>query len=71
MVDRFAAYKSKRFLAILIATILFTVMVYTTKYNPLELSASITALFGMYIALQTVRESPPENKNETIKRNKK
>lgn len=61
MKDRFAAYKSKRFVAVIIAMALFTVMVYTTEYSPIEIATAITIIFGMYIAMQTARQSPPDS----------
>jgi hypothetical protein len=61
MKDRFAAYKSKRFIIMLLAITTFIVTLYTTKYDPIELATAITMIFGMYIALQSMRPSPPDD----------
>jgi hypothetical protein len=49
--------KSKRFLAMCIAVILFTTMVYTTEYTPLEIATSISIVLGLYLGAETVRRS--------------
>jgi hypothetical protein len=37
-------------------------MVYTTPYSPIEISTAITILLGLYIGLQSVRESPDDKR---------
>lgn len=55
-------FKSKRFVAFGVAVVLFILMVYTTKYNPIELAGAITIITGIYIGAETLRGSTPEVK---------
>lgn len=54
-------FNSKRFLAFIIAVILFTIMVYTTKYNPIEIATGIAIIAAIYIGAQSLRPSNIEN----------
>lgn len=51
---------STRFIAFAVAVILFTTMIYTTTYTPMELAGAISILAGIYIVPRTVRGSSPE-----------
>ena len=50
-------YKSKRFTAFSISTILFIIMTYTTQYTPMELSGALSILTGVYIGAETIKKS--------------
>ena len=56
-------FNSKRFVAFGVAVVLFILMVYTTKYNPLELAGAISIICGVYIGAETLRKS--ENQEPT------
>jgi hypothetical protein len=49
--------KSKRFLAACGATVLFTVMTYTTKHPPIEIATGITMILGSYLTAETIKPS--------------
>lgn len=53
-------FKSKRFVAFCVGIVLFVVMVYTTKYSPIELAGAISIITGIYIGLQSYRPSTPD-----------
>jgi hypothetical protein len=54
-------FNSKRFVAFIIAVVLFTVMVYTTTYTPIEISGGISVIACIYIGAQSLRGSSPED----------
>ena len=54
-------YRSKRFIAFCVAVVLFTLMIYTTDFTPMELAGSISILCGVYISAESYRKS--ENPN--------
>lgn len=56
-------FKSKRFLAFGVAVALFILMIYTTKYNPLELAGAISIVCGVYIGAETLRKSENQEKS--------
>lgn len=49
--------KSKRFITFCISIILFTLLVFVTTYQPLELSGAITMIAGIYIGAETLNKS--------------
>jgi hypothetical protein len=61
----FTQLRSKRFLAACGATALFTVMIYTTHYPPIEIATGITMILGSYLAAETVKPSIiPQHSND-------
>jgi len=54
-------FRSKRFVAFVIAVLLFTSMVFFTKYAPLELASSISMICGIYIGAESLRGSHPDD----------
>jgi hypothetical protein len=48
---------SKRFVAACGATVCFIVMVYTTKYTPIDIATAITMIMGVYLGVETIRPS--------------
>ena len=54
-------FRSKRFIAFVIAVLLFTSMVFFTEYTPLELSSSISIICGIYIGAESLRGSYPDD----------
>lgn len=57
-------FKSKRFVAVCIALLLFILMTYTTTHSPLEIAGGISTIAGIYIISQTYRGSKDENVND-------
>jgi len=53
-------FKSSRFIAFVTGVVLFTVMVYTTTYDPIMLAGAISTLAGIYIVPRTFRGSKTE-----------
>ena len=50
-------FASKRFIAVCGAVALFTIMLYTTKYGPIELATGITMILGSYLTAETIKPS--------------
>lgn len=48
---------SKRFIATVVATVLFVTLIYTTEFAPLELAGAITMLLGVYLGVETYKPS--------------
>jgi hypothetical protein len=53
-------FKSSRFIAFVVAVILFTVMVYTTEYDPMAIAGAISVIAGIYIVPRTYRGAQKE-----------
>lgn len=53
-------FKSSRFIAFVVAVILFTVMVYTTEYDPMAIAGAISVIAGIFIAGKTYRGAQKE-----------
>lgn len=49
--------KSKRFLAFIVGVVMFTTMIFLTKYPPMELAGAISVICGIYIGAETFRKS--------------
>lgn len=49
--------KSKRFVAFVVAVVMFVGLLLLTKYSPMELAGSISMICGIYIAGESVRSS--------------
>jgi hypothetical protein len=54
-------FKSKRFVAFVVSISLFTIMIFTTKYTPMEIAGALSIIDAVYIGAQTVRGSTPED----------
>lgn len=52
--------KSKRFVAFVISVVLFTAMVFLTKYSPMESAGAISIIAGIYLGVETYRSSSTE-----------
>lgn len=50
-------FKSKRFIAFIIAVLLFILMMLCTSYEPIESATAITMITGIYIGAQSLRGS--------------
>lgn len=50
-------YKSKRFIATCVAGVLFTTLMYTTPYSPIEVATGIIMILSIYIGAETLRKS--------------
>jgi len=48
-------FKSSRFIAFCVATVLFVTMIYTTTYAPMELAGAISVIAGVYIVPRSYR----------------
>lgn len=57
-------FKSKRFIAFVLAVIMFVCMVFLTSYQPMELAGAISIITGIYIGGQTLRGSDVMNKGQ-------
>ena len=54
-------FRSKRFVAFIIAIALFLLLIYTTEYGLMEISGSISILVSIYITNQSLRSSKKDN----------
>jgi hypothetical protein len=52
---------SKRFVAFILAMIVFVIVVYTTSYTPIEIATAITLITGVYVGAQSIRPSSTPN----------
>ena len=59
-------FKSSRFIAFVTGVVLFTVMVYTTTYDPIMLAGAISTLAGIYIIPRSFRGGSKENDTNTV-----
>ena len=50
-------YRSKRFIAFLVAVLLFTTTIFFTNYPPLELAGAISIIVSIYIGAETMNKS--------------
>lgn len=53
--------KSKRFVAFIVAVIMFISMIFFTDYAPMELAGAITMITGVYLGAQSYRGSHRDN----------
>lgn len=56
--------KSKRFIAVCGSTIMFSLMIYTTPYSPIELATAISMILTIYTGAETLRPSNIEDKDK-------
>lgn len=54
---------SKRFIAFVISVVLFTAMVFLTKYPPMECAGAISIIAGIYLGVETYRSSNSSDLN--------
>lgn len=54
-------FNSKRFIAFVIAVILFVLLLLITKYSPMELAGAISLISGIYIGADTLRKTDTTN----------
>jgi hypothetical protein len=50
-------FTSKRFIAFVVGVLMFTTMIFLTKYPPMELAGAISVICGIYIGAETFRSS--------------
>jgi hypothetical protein len=50
-------FDSKRFTCWVVSIILFILLIYTTKFDPLQVAGGVSMLSGIYIAADTFRRS--------------
>jgi hypothetical protein len=50
-------FRSSRFIAFILILIIFTIMVFTTHYTPIDIAGAISIIGGMYIIPRTLRGS--------------
>jgi hypothetical protein len=55
---------SKRFFAACGATVMFTVMIYTTKYSPMELASAISLILGVYTTAESIKPSKANTQSD-------
>ncbi|MHB8131097.1 MAG: hypothetical protein ACYDEX_19120 [Mobilitalea sp.] len=53
--------KSKRLVSFLVGVILYVVLIYTTRFSPMEIAGSITMIIGIYVTSETFRKSEKSN----------